>query len=263
MKNKLLLLLCLPILTLSSCGSNAAEERKYIGIISAMDNEISLLLKETKIEREETLGGVTYHIGTLKNKPVIISRAGIGKVRASSGVTTLLNTYDISKVIFTGVAGGLRDEESVLDEVIATSVIEHDYGFITNEGFVWGGGDPGKKEPGEYYYCDPELVDLAYQSAIATMNKDHVFKGLIATGDQFISSTNYVEWLVNDFDAYACEMEGASIGKICGAYDKPFVVLRTLSDKADSEAQDSYVNFMDLAADQSCKIVMKMLESLN
>ena len=43
---------------------------------------------------------------------------------------------------------------------------------------------------------------------------------------------------------------------------KPFVVLRTLSDKADAEAQESYLNFSDLAADQSSTIVMKMLESL-
>ena len=260
MRNKLLLLFCIPAFALSACSN--AQKKEYIGIISAMDNEISLLLNEAKIDKEETIGGVIFHIGTLQNKPVIISRAGIGKVRASSGVTSMLNSYNISKVIFTGVAGGLRDEQNVLDEIIATSVIEHDYGFITNEGFVWGGGDPGKKEPGEYYYCDPDLVNLAYESAVATMDKDHVFKGLIATGDQFISSTNYVEWLVNEFNAYACEMEGASVGKICTSYQKPFVILRTLSDKADSEAQDSYLNFADLAAEQSNKIVMKMLESL-
>ena len=260
MKRKLALLIAFSLVALSGCDN--AKKQEYVGIISAMDNEISLLLKQAKIEKEQTIGGVTFHIGNLKDKPVIISRAGIGKVRASSGITTLLNSFSISNVIFTGVAGGLRDEESVLDEVIATSVIEHDYGFITNDGFVWGGGDPGKKEPGEYYYCDPALVNLAYESAIATMDKDHVYKGLIATGDQFISSTDYVEWLKEEFDAYACEMEGASIGKVCVAYGNPFVVLRTLSDKADAEAQESYLNFSDLAADQSSTIVMKMLESL-
>ena len=261
MKNKLLALLALPILALAAC--NKANERKeYIGIISAMDIEINLLLKEAKIDEQKEVGGVKYYVGTLKDKPVAISRAGVGKVRASSGVTSLLNSYNISKVIFTGVAGGLRDEEDVLDEVIATCVIEHDYGFITNDGFEWGGGDPGKKEPGEYHYCDESLVKLAYDSAVTIMQDHHVFKGLIATGDQFISSTNYVNWLVSDFNGYACEMEGASIAKICELYDTPYVILRTLSDKADEEAQGSYLNFADLAADQSCKIVLKMLESL-
>lgn len=261
MKKKLFALLALPILALSACN-NSSTSKEYIGIISAMDIEIEYLLDEAKIDEEKEIGGVKYYVGTLKDKPVVISRAGIGKVRASSGVTSLLNGYNISKVIFTGVAGGLRDEEDVLDEIIATCVIEHDYGFITNDGFEWGGGDPGRKEPGEYYYCDESLVKLAYDSAVSIVQEHHVYKGLIATGDQFISSTNYVDWLVSEFNAYACEMEGASIAKICELYNTPFVVLRTLSDKADEEAQSSYIDFGDLAADQSCKIILKMLESL-
>ena len=261
MKNKLLLLSLLSVIALSACSSSN-DKTMYIGIVSAMDNEIQLLLKEADIKEEKVVGGVTYHVGTLKNQPVIITRSGIGKIRASSGITTLLNNYDISKVIFTGIAGGTRDDEAVLDEVIGTKIIEHDYGFRTNDGFVWGGGDPGKKEPGEYYECDKSLVDLAYTSALTIMEEKHIFKGLIATGDQFIASSEYVSWLQEEFDAYACEMEGAAIAKICTNYEKPFVILRTLSDKADGEAHESYIDFGDRAADQSSKIVLKMLETI-
>lgn len=263
MKNKLLLLLSIAAFSLSGCNKGQ-EKTKYIGIVSALDLEISLLLKEANIKEEKVVGGVEFYIGTLKDKPVVISRAGIGKIRASSGITSMLNFYDISNVIFTGVAGGLREEERILDQVIATSVIEHDYGFITDSGFEWCGGDPGKKEPGEIFRCDTNLVDLAYTSAMTVMNPNSgVFKGLVATGDLFISSHEYVNYLVEEFDAYACEMEGASIAKICTAFEKPFVIIRTLSDKADAEAPESYDDFDDLAADQSSKIVLKMLESLN
>ena len=221
MKNKLFLILCIPILALTSCNKED-KKKEYIGIVSAMDNEISLLLEKAQIDEERTIGGIEFHIGSLNNKPVVISRSGIGKIRASSGITAMVNNYNISKIIFTGIAGGIKDEQNVLDEVIGTCVIEHDYGFITDEGFEWGGGDPGKKEPGEYYYCDPSLVDLAYESALATMSDRNIYKGLIATGDQFISSTNYVNWLEEEFDAYACEMEGASAAKVCTAYTKDF-----------------------------------------
>ncbi|MBO4682611.1 MAG: 5'-methylthioadenosine/adenosylhomocysteine nucleosidase [Bacilli bacterium] len=259
-KSKLTVLLSLPLLLLSSCNNEKPKE--YIGIISAMDNEIALLLKQAEIEEERVVADTTYYVGTLKDKPVVITHSGIGKIRASSGATTLFNTWSISKLIFTGVAGGLRDEEKVLDQVVGTSVIEHDYGSLTDEGFTWCGGDPGKLEPGEHYECDKSLVDLAYESALSIMDSSHIFKGCIATGDQFIASSDYVKYLVDNFDAYACEMEGAAIGKICVAYEVPFVLLRTLSDKADGEAHESYENFMDLAAEQSNKIVMKMLESL-
>ena len=85
-----------------------------------MDNEISVLLDEATIERVDTIGGVEYHVGTLRGKDVVITRAGIGKVRASSGITSLFNKYNISKVLFTGIAGGVKDELQVMDEVIAT-----------------------------------------------------------------------------------------------------------------------------------------------
>ena len=261
MKSRLFLLPLLTAITLSSCNTSN-NKTTYIGIVSAMDNEISLLLKEANITEEKTIADITYHIGTLRDKPVIICRSGIGKINASRGVTTLLNYYDVSKILFTGIAGGVREDEQVLDQVIGTTIVEHDYGFITNEGFVWAGGDPGKQEPGEYYPCDPGLVDLAYQSALSFMNEEHIFKGLIASGDQFIASSEYVNWLQEQFDAYACEMEGASIAKACKIYQVPFLVIRTLSDKADGNAHESYANFGDLAADQSSKIIMKMLESL-
>lgn len=105
-------------------------------------------------------------------------------------------------------------------------------------------------------------MDLAYECSLATLEGQSVYKGVIASGDQFVASAEYVSYLNEQFDAYACEMEGAAIAKVCEAYKKPFVVMRTLSDKADGQAREAYADFMDEAADQSCSIVLKMLESL-
>ena len=57
-------------------------------------------------------------------------------------------------------------------------------------------------------------------------------------------------------------MEGAAAAVVCINYDVPFVVIRALSDKADGNAHESYANFGDLAAEHSCRIVLKMLESI-
>ena len=261
MKNKFLVLLGIPFLALSACNG-AKEKKEYIGIISAMDNEIKLLVNQAKIDKMDSIGGIDYYVGTLRDKNVVITRSGIGKIRASSGVTTMINDYNIKEVYFTGIAGGLLDEEEVLDVVIADKLVEHDYGRLTNDGFVWTGGDPGKgTDKGEYYECDPELVKLAYTCALDVMGEEHVFKGTIATGDQFIESEEYCNTLRNNFNAYACEMEGASIAVVCKNYDIPLVVIRALSDKADGKAHESYEDFGDLAADHSSKIVLKMLES--
>ena len=50
---------------------------------------------------------------------------------AAAGATALLDRFPISHVIFTGIAGGVADCTQVLDEVVATRLVEHDYGFRT------------------------------------------------------------------------------------------------------------------------------------
>ena len=265
MKRTLIILLAAAMLLglLGGCKSKKAESVEYIGIISAMDNEIALLLSEAKIDHVDTIGNMEYHVGELHGQPVVITRAGIGKVRVSSGVTAMLNRYDISEVIFTGIAGGVADETQVLDVVIAMRLVEHDYGFITNDGFVWTSGDPGiGREPGEYYLTDSELAELAYEAAVEVVGESHAFKGTIATGDQFIASEDYVRRLKDDYGAYACEMEGASVAVVCINYNVPFVVIRTLSDKADGAAHESYANMMDIAGEHSNRIVLKMLDEM-
>ena len=71
-----------------------------------------------------------------------------------------------------------------------------------------------------------------------------------------------MEKLRKDYDAYACEMEGASVAVVCAKYDTPFVVIRALSDKADGNAHDSYENFGNTAADNSSRIVINILDSI-
>ena len=259
-----LILACAALAALvCGCASKTEEPTEYIGIISAMDNEIDLLLKEAAIDRVDTEAGVDYHVGTLRGRPVVITRAGIGKIRAASALTSMMIRYPIAKVIFTGIAGGVADETQVLDEVIAVRLFEHDYGILSNDGFAWRSGDPGLGgEPGVYYECDPQLVRLAYDAAVEVVGEDHVFQGTVATGDQFIANSEYVQKLRSEHDAYACEMEGASAAVVCLRYDTPFVVIRALSDKADGNAHKSYENFGDIAADNSSRIVMKMLDAM-
>lgn len=259
-----LILICITLSSLvCGCAQKTEEPTEYIGIISAMDNEIDLLLKEAVIERVDTIADEKFHVGSLRGQPVVITRSGIGKIRAASGVTTLFNTYPISKVIFTGIAGGVADEPQVLDEVIATRLAEHDYGILSNDGFEWRSGDPGfGGEPGVYYDCDVQLIQLAYDAAVEVVGENQVFMGTVATGDQFIANSEYLKKLQDDYNAYACEMEGAAAAVVCIKYKTPFVVIRALSDKADGNAHDSYENFGDRAADNSSRIVMKMLDAI-
>lgn len=263
MKRKIISLILVSALITALFSACASKKTEYIGIVSAMDNEIELLLKEAETERVDTIAGTDYHVGTLRGKPVVIAKAGIGKIRVASGITAMLEHYPISQVIFTGIAGGVADDTQVLDVVIADKLVEHDYGIISNDGFLWRSGDPGYgNTEGLYYECDSYLVDVAYNSAVGVVGEDHTFKGTIATGDQFVASAEYVSRLKNDYNAYACEMEGAAAAVVCMKYDTPFVVIRALSDKADGNAHESYEGFGDIACSNSSQIVLGMLDSI-
>ena len=249
------------ILFLLACHVSLAEESApYIGIISAMQNEIDLLLSEAEIDHIDTFGGMDFNVGTLSGKPVVIAQAGIGKILSAAGTTAMLNRYPISSVLFTGIAGGVGDDTKVLDVVIATKLVQHDYGQITNDGFEWSEGYDGEEG---YYPCDAGLVKLAYDAAVVVVGGDHVFQGVVASGDQFVASEKYVKKLQENHNALACEMEGASIALVCERYDVPFVVIRTMSDKADGLAHETFENMAVIAAENSCKIVLEMLKEIN
>lgn len=244
----------------TSSTVSGASESKPIGIITAMSNELAMLLEKAEISETKTIGGVDYNIGTLEGQDVVLVQGGIGKSMAAAGTTVLINEFHVESIIFTGIAGGVGDEVQVLDEVIATDLVFHDYGNQTNDGFVWDAA-AGVNEDGTIP-VDEELSKKAYEAAVSVLGEDHVFQGRIATGDQFVASAEYVTYLQEEFDAIACEMEGAAVARIAAQYEVPCCVIRAMSDKADGAAHDTYENFGDTAADNSASIVLAMLQSM-
>lgn len=77
-----------------------------IGIIGAMEEEVTLL--RDKIENRQTisLGGCEIYTGQLNGTEVALLKSGIGKVAAALGATLLLEHCKPDVIINTGSAGG-------------------------------------------------------------------------------------------------------------------------------------------------------------
>jgi adenosylhomocysteine nucleosidase len=229
--------------------------------MSAMDSELSLLLKTADITESIRIGGVTYHIGKLAGRNVVLCRAGVGKTLASSCTAVLINQFEVSSIVFTGIAGGVGDEVGVLDVVIATDLILHDYGRVTADGFVWNGGGGVDRGTG-IIPVDEALSDIAFEAAVMVVGEDSAYRGTIVTGDQFIMSDPYVTELQLKFNALACEMEGASVARVAYAFATPVVVIRCMSDKADGLAHEVIEDFGNIAADISAGIVVEYIRNI-
>lgn len=229
-----------------------------IAIIGALDAEIEILINSMSQKSETIIGKTTYYEGKLSKKNVVIFKCGVGKVNAAIGSNTAILKFNATKIIFTGIAGAIDPSLNILDIVISTDLVQHDFdltGFGCPLGLIDG-------EKSIKFKASKELIKLAYDSAIKILGEDKVTTGTIATGDQFVANKERVFFIGETFKAKATEMEGASVAQVASNYDIPFVVLRAMSDKADGSAHMDYSEFKSLAADHSAKIVLNMLANL-
>jgi adenosylhomocysteine nucleosidase len=220
-----------------------------IGIIGAMSLEIDNLVARMHNVVTETVGAMTYNVGTVGHVRVIAAVCGIGKVHAAINAQTMIQHYSPDCIINTGVAGGLSADLSVGDIVLANAVVQHDFdttAFGDNAGVI-----PGFDTA--YFECSAEINKklISLHSGLRT--------GIIATGDQFIADTARLLAIVRDFNAVAVEMEGGSIGQVCTINGVPFTIIRSISDKADEDAEDTFEQNAIAAAEKSIDLVMRFL----
>ena len=85
--------------------TGAAQAEGPLGIVSAMSVELNALVEATKISKTEEIAGNTFYEGVLNGVDVVLVKAGIGKVLAASCAETLIDTYHVGGIVFTGIAG--------------------------------------------------------------------------------------------------------------------------------------------------------------
>lgn len=227
-----------------------------IGIIGAMVEEIELLHQNVSNVRETTIAGITYYEGTLHGQPVVYCKSGVGKVNAAI-CTQVLLSLDVDCVWFTGVAGALDPSLEVGDIVVSSSAMQHDMD-VTPLGFAR--GMIPYQEVSDFV-ADESLVKLAKEAGDALF-PERTLIGRIVSGDQFIASIDKVKDLHETFGAACTEMEGSSVAQVCYANNKPFVIIRSMSDKADGSANVTYTDFVVEAANNSYSIIDYMVSHL-
>ena len=76
-----------------------------IGIIGAMDEEVSLLKEKMQDVTIKTKASMDFYKGTMEGKDVVVVRSGIGKVNAGICTQILVDEYGVDAVVNTGIAG--------------------------------------------------------------------------------------------------------------------------------------------------------------
>lgn len=226
-----------------------------VGIIGAMELEVSALKGQLAGITTKKKAGMEFCEGQICGVDVVVVRCGIGKVNAALCVQILCDDFGVSHIINTGVAGSLNNDLNIGDILISKDAVHHDVDVTIFSYKIGEVPQLGIRE----FPADAGLISAA-EKAIKDKQPDLNYRvGRVASGDQFISSSEVKERIIKNFEADCAEMEGASIAH--GAYLNgiPFVIIRAISDKADGSAEQDYPSFEKAAAAHCAKLVADML----
>ncbi len=229
-----------------------------IGIIGAMDEEVSKIKAAMTDVEIQKRAGMDFYKGKLQGKEAVVVRCGIGKVNAALCGQILADFYQVDYMVNTGIAGSLNANIDIGDIVLSTDALQHDMdatGFGYEVGVI-------PRMPVSVFEADRHLIDLA-KEACEKVNPDiKVFTGRVVSGDQFVSDKEKKKWLVETFHGYCTEMEGAAIAQAAYLNGIPFLIVRAISDKADDSANMDYAAFERKAIEHSVNLMMEMCSQL-
>jgi adenosylhomocysteine nucleosidase len=229
-------------------------------LIAAMHEELAALLPAIQGATVGRCGGREFWLGAFEGQPVVAVLSGIGKVAASITATLLIDHYQVDRVLFIGVAGGLGDGVQVGDVVVADALLQHDMDasplFPRHEVPLTG----LSRFPVDAAFSE-RVAQGARRALVARSGRLH--RGLIVSGDRFVATAAESRALRAALpDALAVEMEGAAVAQVCHAFGTPLAVVRSISDRADDTAHVDFSSFLrEVASPLGRAIVQQALGS--
>lgn len=234
-------------------------EEQIIGIMGAIPQEVEGIIAILQDKTAITLGQRTYYQGRLGQQQVVVVYSRIGKVAAAATASALLLRFNVSEIIFIGVAGGIAPHIEVGDVVVARDLVQYDMDVsplrpkyeipLLNKTYF---ETCEQRSNQVMQHIERFLAPAVLTAKIApdelakfAIQQPKVYLGTIASGDQFFSTNEQKDNLQQALPQVLCvEMEGAAVAQICYEYQIPCTVIRTISDKANQEASFSFESFV-------------------
>ena len=274
------------------------EDTPRLAIVSAFAPELEALLTETEVEATHVLNGRSYILGTLNGNDVVLFLSGISMVNATMTTQQALDAFNVTGIVFSGIAGGVNPNLSVGDvtvparwgqyqeqffaraEISGWNYGWHDapfgnYGMMVpqNVEVTSGRGEPDAVEPRFWFPVDEAMLEVARVAAAeVTLTRctpddvcldsapDVVVGGSGVSGSTFVDNALYRSWVWDTFRAQALDMETAAVAHVAYVNEVPYLAFRSLSDLAGGGPGENEVNtFFELASTNSAALVLEFL----
>lgn len=227
-----------------------------IGIIAAEEDEMMAIKELMQDVSEKDIYNLKFFSGKIYDKDCILVKCGVGKVNSARTTQVLIDNFDVNYVINVGSAGGINPDLEIGDIIVADRLVQYDFDLT-------GVGDYELGEIcdlGKYIKTDEKLLEI-----VKNLNlKDVKLRvGTIASADRFFSSPNEAPKIRKNFGNAECvEMEGAAIAQVCFLDNIPFLVIRGISDIANSNNKVDFHEYLKLASKQCAIIVNEIIKNI-
>ena len=278
----------------------ARDDTPRTAVITAFAPEIVALEAAMTDKHEVILSGATFTTGNLEGKPVVLFLSGVSMVNAAMNTQRALDRFHVSRIVFSGIAGGVDPSLDVGDVVVPDQwgeylesvmareespghfastyrdpIVGANFGMIFPK-VVEVTGPGGKLEQRSWFPADPALVALARKIAPTAVLKrcssggqclekppKVVVGGNGVSGQSFVDNAAFRTWAYTTFQARVLDMETAAVGQVAYANGVPFVGFRSLSDLAGGDPGRNQAGvFFQLASDNSAAVVRAFVRAL-
>lgn len=204
---------------------------RTVAIIGALTEEIALIAKTLERVEEHDEASLHLVVGQLtgdsgETLQVVGTVGGMGLVNAAATTQYLIDIYHPQAVVFCGIAGNLNKDLHINDVVLGGTLryLDTDVDLVAE----WA---PGLTE----FHGDPHLLAIA-REVLGQLGVHHIV-GTIASGNHFIDTPEKIAGVAAQTGADAVEMEGAAVAHVAARNATASLVIRALSDNADTDYQ--------------------------
>ncbi|HEX2554480.1 MAG TPA: 5'-methylthioadenosine/S-adenosylhomocysteine nucleosidase [Microvirga sp.] len=301
MTPRILIAACLALaLTLPAAAQGLLDPKPRIAVVTAFEPELRQTLAQVQVEAAHTVNGVTFTTGTLGGRSVVVFMSGVSMVNAAMTTQLALDRFTVTRIVVSGIAGGVDPALRIGDVVVAErwgQYLEAVFARETAEGLrppsfakrefppfgmafpqpvrVRSAGAP-QGESRFWFEADPDLVaaaralagavplDRCTASGPCLQNAPRlVVGGNGVSGSAFVDNAAFRDYTHRTFQATVLDMETAAIAMVAHANGRPFIAFRSLSDLAGGgPGENEMKTFLDLAADNSARVVVAFLRAL-
>jgi len=243
-----------------------------IGIMGAMPEEINGVIALLSNCKTYSIGKRTYFSGQINGIDTVVVFSRWGKVAAATTVTTLIQEFKITDLLFTGVAGAISSDLKIGDIVLGSRFVQHDMDarplmeqyeipLLSKSYFESSDTHLLKASKAiEIVINNDSLHKVVSKVDLMEfcISKPKLFIGDIASGDQFFSSDKQKQYLKSQLPNVLCvEMEGAAVAQVCFEYDIPFSIIRAISDTADNHSHIDFQSFINKVSSKYSTEIIK------